>query len=76
LEVLRTCSRPGCDVLTIGALCVGHDRLVARVFTRGRPFHSAPAGFGTATAGIAAAAGVARGHMRSAPEESRVAAAS
>jgi hypothetical protein len=42
--MLRTCSRPGCAVLTLGALCAGHDDVVTRMLTRGRPFREPEAG--------------------------------
>ncbi len=36
--MIRTCSHPGCETLTLGALCIEHEAPVARSFPRGRPF--------------------------------------
>ena len=36
--MIRTCSHPGCETLTLGALCIEHEVPVARSFPRGRPF--------------------------------------
>ncbi len=49
MPILKPCSAPGCAVLTIGRLCVEHEREQAlaaaeRTLPRGRPYVAAAAG--------------------------------
>jgi hypothetical protein len=37
MPIVTKCEIPGCETLTMGPLCVEHERLPARVFVRGRP---------------------------------------
>ena len=36
--MLRECTEPGCDILTLGGRCVAHDRGVVDEMPRGVPF--------------------------------------
>ena len=36
MPIVTECSYPGCDVRTIGSLCLTHDLPVRRTFPRGR----------------------------------------
>ena len=36
--MLRECSEPGCDTLTLGGRCVAHDRAVVAEMPRGVPY--------------------------------------
>ena len=38
MPLVTQCEAPGCETLTMGPLCVEHERLPVRVFVRGRPF--------------------------------------
>ena len=38
--MLRECSEPGCDTLTLGGSCVAHDRRVVPELPRGVPHRS------------------------------------
>ena len=36
--IVSRCTATGCNVLTMGSLCVEHDVPVTRTFVRGRPY--------------------------------------
>ncbi len=38
MPIVTQCTVPGCETLTMGPLCVEHDKRLARMFVRGRPF--------------------------------------
>jgi hypothetical protein len=38
MPILSRCSEVGCRTLTIGDVCLRHDRRPLRAFVRGRPF--------------------------------------
>jgi hypothetical protein len=37
MPIVGQCQAPGCETLTMGPLCVEHERVPTRVFVRGRP---------------------------------------
>ena len=37
MSIVTQCTAPGCETLTMGPLCIEHDRLPERTFVRGRP---------------------------------------
>jgi hypothetical protein len=36
--ILSACAEPGCETLTIGPVCITHDRRPRPTIVRGRPF--------------------------------------
>jgi hypothetical protein len=38
MPIVTQCTAPGCETLTMGPLCIEHERQSVRVFVRGRPF--------------------------------------
>ena len=52
--MIRTCSHPGCETLTLGALCIEHETPVDRSFPRGRPFAGLDADDGSTLPAVAA----------------------
>jgi hypothetical protein len=37
MAIVTQCTVPGCETLTMGPLCVDHEKRLARMFVRGRP---------------------------------------
>ena len=38
MPIVKHCSAPGCETLTMGPLCIEHEQQLERMFVRGRPF--------------------------------------
>jgi hypothetical protein len=37
MSLVKQCSAPGCETLTMGSFCIEHEHVPLRVFVRGRP---------------------------------------
>jgi hypothetical protein len=37
MPIVTQCTAPGCETLTMGALCIEHELQPERIFVRGRP---------------------------------------